>query len=160
MRFRWVRSRSDSTASRRKNASSMSALQPVVQSPGFGDAEVLRNLADRGLVFSSNRHDVVAELGWIGSRHCCRLFREVNPHKVQCQPNLQQSRGRDLIQKWQTTGLDPRASVPKGLRILDWYLVTHSLGWARAAGPENGITSPIYLLRSTNEGRTWTRVST
>jgi hypothetical protein len=64
------------------------------------------------------------------------------------------------IQEWRTSGLSPKAHVPKGLRVLDWYLASPSLGWAQAAGPEIGIFTPTYLLRSTNDGRTWTVIPT
>jgi hypothetical protein len=63
-------------------------------------------------------------------------------------------------QKWSTTGLNPKASVPKGFRIRDWYLASPSLGWAQATGPAIGNFTPTYLLHTTNDGRTWTTVST
>lgn len=63
------------------------------------------------------------------------------------------------IKKWSTSRLGATAHVPKGVRILDWYFVSPSLGWAQAAGPRIGIFTPTYLLRSTNDGRTWTTVS-
>jgi hypothetical protein len=64
------------------------------------------------------------------------------------------------IVKWNTTGLNPKARVPKGLHILHWFLASPSLGWARAKGPRTGAFTPTYLLRSTDDGKTWTTIAT
>jgi len=62
-------------------------------------------------------------------------------------------------QEWRTTALLNRGSVPKGFRLRDWYLASPSRVWAQATGPHIGDFFPIYLLRSTNGGRTWTTVA-
>jgi len=63
-------------------------------------------------------------------------------------------------QKWRTTGLNSKASIPKGLRIRDLYLASPSLGWAQATGPRIGVFAPTYLLRTTNGGTSWTAITT
>jgi hypothetical protein len=63
---------------RPKSVFDVGALQPVGQGR-VGDAEVLGDLSEWCFVFSSDRHDVVAELLWIGSRHCCHPSVGINP---------------------------------------------------------------------------------
>ena len=54
--------------------------------------------------------------------------------------------------------LSTHGTAPRGLKIQDALRAPGGPSWALAAGPVLGSYYPTYLLRSTNNGQTWTTV--
>ncbi len=52
----------------------------------------------------------------------------------------------------------PKGTLPEGLTLRSATSAGGGLIWAQAWGPNQGTSTPTYLLRSTNKGKTWSWV--
>ena len=51
--------------------------------------------------------------------------------------------------------ISPKGTLPQGLTFRSTVSAGRGLIWARVWGPSHGTSTPTYLLRSTNDGKTW-----